>query len=147
MDSENGAVAVLNIINLVVSIISLVAVWKVFKKAGRPGWGAIVPFYNLYLLLKIAGKPGWWLILFLIPFVNIYAAFSMCIGIAKAFNRSTMFGIFMLGFLQFIGFMILGFGKSTYVGDQPLAKPDGTVTEDKGPQAPLISPGEPLIKA
>lgn len=147
MDSESSIAAVLNLINVVISIITVVALWKVFSKAGRPGWGAIIPFYNLYLLLKIAGKPGWWLILFIIPFVNIYAAFSMSIGVAKAFNRSTSFGIFMLGLLQFIGYPILGFGKSTYTGDQPLAKPDGTITEDKGPQPPLISQGEPLNKA
>ena len=147
MDSESGASAVLNIINVVVSIISIVALWKVFSKAGKPGWGAIIPFYNLYLLLKIAGKPGWWLILFLIPFVNIYAAFSMSIGVAKAFNRSTMFGIFMLGLLSFIGYLMLAFGKSTYAGGQVMAKPDGTITEDKGPEAPLISQGEPLKTA
>ena len=49
----------------------IVALWKVFTKAGQPGWGILIPFLNIYFMCKIAGRPGWWLILMLIPFVNI----------------------------------------------------------------------------
>jgi TonB family protein len=41
--------------------------WNVFVKAGWPGWAALIPFYNAYVLLKIGGKSGWWLPLFFIP--------------------------------------------------------------------------------
>jgi len=56
---------------LIVGIFMIVVMWKLFVKAGQPGWAAIIPFYNTYTLIKIAGKPGWWLLLYFIPFVNI----------------------------------------------------------------------------
>ena len=116
--------------------------WKVFRKAGKAGWASLIPFYNLYILLKIAGKPGWWLMLFFIPFVNIYVYFSLSIGLAKAFNRSTLFGIFVIGFLQLIGYLILGFGKSSYTpGTIVGSKTNGTEEqEDISAKPPLISP-------
>ena len=89
--------------------------WKTFEKAGKPGWGAIIPIYNTYLLLKIAGKPGWWLLLFLIPIVNFIILIVVCIDAAKAFNKGTGFGL-GLAFLGFIFFPILGFGDAEYVG-------------------------------
>ena len=51
-------------------ILMVASMWKVFSKAGQPGWASIIPFYNLYIMLKIAGKPGWWLILMFVPLVN-----------------------------------------------------------------------------
>ena len=56
---------------MAVMVVVIVGFWKVFEKAGQPGWAAIVPLYNAYILLKIAGRPGWWLLLFMIPFVNL----------------------------------------------------------------------------
>ena len=56
---------------LAIAIFYVVAGWKVFAKAGEPGWGVFVPIYNLYLVCKISGRPEWWLILFFIPLVNI----------------------------------------------------------------------------
>ncbi|MFA6319245.1 MAG: DUF5684 domain-containing protein, partial [Elusimicrobiota bacterium] len=56
---------------LVVAILVIVGMWKTFAKAGRPGWAAIVPVYNVIVLLGIAGKPWWWIFLFLVPLVNI----------------------------------------------------------------------------
>jgi hypothetical protein len=53
------------LVSLTLALFVIVAMWKVFTKAGQPGWGAIIPIYNVYLLCKIAGKPGWWVILFL----------------------------------------------------------------------------------
>lgn len=140
MDSEQSVVIITNSISIILALVYLVAIWKVLVKAGKPGWGAIVPIYNSYLFLKIAGKPGWWLILYFIPFVNIYAAFSTVIGIAKAFNRSTLFGIVMLGLFGPIGFMILAFGKSTYVGIQSGSSPANPSQTSNTPNPPLISP-------
>lgn len=144
MESENSAGLIL--VQLTLWILYAVAIWKVFVKAGKPGWASLVPFYSLYILLKVAGKPGWWLLLFFIPFVNIYAYISMSIAVAKVFNRSTMFGIFVLGFLQFIGYMILGFGGSTYTpGTLPGSKAADTPTNTTGPE-PLITPEGQTIK-
>jgi hypothetical protein len=64
-------------------ILLIAAMWKVFSKAGQPGWAAIIPIYNIYVLCKVAGRPGWWLLLMLIPFVNFVIAIILCIDIAK----------------------------------------------------------------
>ncbi len=45
--------------------------WRIYKKAGQPGWAAVIPFYNIVIWLRIISKPGWWLILLFIPVVNI----------------------------------------------------------------------------
>lgn len=91
----------------------LAAFWKVFTKAGHPGWAAIVPIYNAYIMLKIAGRPGWWLLLLFIPLVNIVIAIMVAIDIAKAFGKGTGFGL-GLAFLGIIFYPILGFGSATY---------------------------------
>jgi len=112
-----GAVAAMgtgmSIVILVVSLLLIVSMWKVFTKAGEPGWAAIIPIYNLIVLLKIAGKPAWWFILFLIPLVNFIVAIIVCIALARNFGKGTGFGL-GLAFLGFIFFPILGFGDARY---------------------------------
>ncbi len=102
-------------LGLVIGLIMIIAMWKVFSKAGQPGWAAIIPIYNIYVLCKIAGRPGWWLLLMLIPFVNFIIAIIVCIDIAKNFGKGAGFGI-GLALLGFIFFPILGFGSATYQG-------------------------------
>jgi hypothetical protein len=101
---------------LALAVVFLIGVWKVFEKAGQPGWAALIPIYNAYILLKIAGRPGWWLLLFLIPLVNLVIAFVVAIDIAKAFGQSTVFGVVLLFLLGGIGYLVLGFGDYRYVG-------------------------------
>lgn len=100
---------------LLISVCMLVAMWKVFTKAGQPGWGCLIPIYNVYLMLKIAGKPGWWLILFFIPVINIVVQIVMTIDIAKNFGRGGWFAAGLI-FLPIIFFPILAFGESVYIG-------------------------------
>lgn len=95
-------------------IILLISLWRVFEKAGRPGWNAIIPIYNIYVLLEIVKRPGWWLIWYFIPIVNIVIHFIVALQIAKAFKRSEAFAIFFLFLFPVIGFIILGFGSSKY---------------------------------
>jgi hypothetical protein len=85
------------------------------REGGGPGWAAIIPIYNLWILIKIAGKPGWWILLFLIPLVNLFALFSISIAVAVNFGKSTGFGI-GLALLGFIFYPILGFGDARYRG-------------------------------
>lgn len=101
---------------LVVSVVILIAGWKVFTKAKKPGWAIFIPLYNIYTLLKIVGRPGWWLIWYFIPFANIVVHIIVSLDFAKSFKRSGAFGIFFLFFFPIIGYLILGFGKSKYVG-------------------------------
>lgn len=101
------------LIAIAIGLFVIVSLWKVFVKAGQPGWGIFIPIYNVYLLLKIAGRPGWWLILYLIPFVNIVIGIIVNIDIAKNFGKDTAFGL-GLAFLGFIFYPILAFGSATY---------------------------------
>jgi hypothetical protein len=103
------------IIGLLVALLMIVAMWKVFAKAGQPGWASIIPIYNLYIWCKIVGRPAWWIILMLIPFVNIIVGIVLCIDMAKSFGKGVGFGI-GLAFLGIIFLPILGFGSAKYQG-------------------------------
>ncbi len=100
-------------IGLAFAVLIIAGWWTIFTKAGRPGWGAIIPFYNVYLTCKVGGKPGWWWILFLIPIVNIVMAFVVLIAVAKAFGKGAGFGVGMV-LLPVIFVPVLGFGSATY---------------------------------
>ena len=103
------------VIELAIFVAIIASIWKVFVKAGQPGWAAIVPIYNIYVLTQIAGRPAWWIVLFFIPIVSIIAAVILFIDVAKAFGKGAGFGI-GLALLGFIFFPILGFGDATYQG-------------------------------
>lgn len=96
----------------------IAGLWKVFEKAGQPGWAAIVPIYNLFILCKIAGKPAWWVLLCLVPLVNIVVFAVLCISVAKNFGKGMGFGLGMW-LLGMIFYPILGFGSAQYRGPQP----------------------------
>ncbi len=105
------------IIGVVVAILMVVCWWKIFKKAGQPGWAILIPFYNIYVMLKIAGKPGWWLVLLLIPLVNFIIMILMVVGLAQNFGKGTGF-ILGLIFLSVIFIPILAFGDARFVGER-----------------------------
>ena len=120
--SDGGGGAIAGIFGLLFTLIWLglvlvviAGIWKTFTKAGEPGWAAIVPIYNLIVMLKIAGKPLWWVVLMLIPFVNFIVAIMVCISLAENFGKSSGFGI-GLALLGFIFFPMLGFGDAVYQG-------------------------------
>jgi hypothetical protein len=106
---------VILIVWLVIVILLIASMWKVFSKAGLPGWGVLIPIYNLYLMCKLAGKPGWWLILMFIPLVNFIIGIMLAIGIAQNFGKGAGFGIGLI-LLPFIFYPILGFGSAQYQG-------------------------------
>jgi hypothetical protein len=103
------------IIFLGITLVIIAGMWKVFAKAGKPGWACLVPFYNIYVMLQIAGKPGWWLILFLIPLLNLIIIILVSIAIAERFGKGAGFGL-GLAFLGFIFYPVLGFGDARYEG-------------------------------
>ena len=96
----------------------IAGIWKVFEKAGEPGWAALVPIYNLIVLLRIAGKPWWWIFLILIPFAGIVFAVLAIVSLARSFGKGTGFAVGLL-LLGFIFYPMLGFGPDRYLG------PDG----------------------
>ena len=108
-----AAATVFMVVYLAVILLIVASMWKVFTKAGEPGWAAIVPIYNLVVLLKISGKPVWWILLMLIPFVNIIVLALVTISLAKNFGKGAGFGLGLL-FLAPIFYPILGFGDARY---------------------------------
>ena len=111
----NGSAMVVMVIYLAVLVLVIAGIWKVFVKAGKPGWAAIVPIYNLWVLAEIAGKEGWFGLLCLIPLVGFIFAIIIMIGVAQAFGKGVGYGL-GLAFLGFIFFPMLGFGSDQYVG-------------------------------
>lgn len=108
-------VTVIQIISLVVSIFSIVCMWKIFVKAGKPGWGAIIPFYNTYLLFDIAWGNGWLFLLCLVPVVNFVVLIILLVKLAQAFGKGIGFAVGLF-FLTIIFLAILAFDSSTYQG-------------------------------
>ena len=101
---------------LVVQLAALVAgMAKVFAKANEPAWGAIVPIYNIYLLIKIGGNPWWYLLLSLIPLVNVLMLAKVSIDVAKSFGKGVGYGL-GLWLLWPVFYPLLGFGDATYRG-------------------------------
>jgi uncharacterized membrane protein YhaH (DUF805 family) len=94
--------------------------WKVFTKAGQPGWACIVPIYNLYVLTQVAGKEWWWVLLCFIPLVNVIAFIMISLGVAKNFGKGADFavGLFLLAI---VFYPILGFGSAVYNPGAPAA--------------------------
>jgi hypothetical protein len=101
-----------------VVVLMVAAMWKVFVKAGKPGWAAIVPIYNIIVLLEIAGKPAWWVILFIVPVVNFIIAIMLSISLAKKFGHGVGYGL-GLAFLGVVFYPMLGFGDSQYDPNAP----------------------------
>lgn len=102
------------VVGMVFLVLILISYWKIFTKAGKPGWAAIIPFYNLYTLIKVVQRPGWWLILFFIPLVNFVISIIIALDLAKVFGKSAVFGIFLNWLLQPVGPIILAFGSAKY---------------------------------
>src|SRR2546429_4078894 len=102
------------------TILIIAAWWKIFSKAGQPGWAAIIPIYNLIVLCKIVGRPAWWVLLLLICFPIFFIILS--IDLAKSFGKGVGFAIGLI-LLSVIFFPILGFGSATYQGPSAAPKP------------------------
>lgn len=100
-------------------VFEVASMWKVFTKAGRPGWAALIPIYNAIVLIQIAGKPVWWFLLYLIPIVNIVVACIVMHNISKNFGHGIGFTLGLI-FLGGIFIPILAWGDSEY--QQPMSQ-------------------------
>jgi hypothetical protein len=105
--------AVVGVFYVAILVLIIAAMWKIFTKAGQPGWACIVPIYNILVLLKITGKPAWWIILFLVPIANVIISIIVAIALAEKFGKGAGYGI-GLAFLPMVFYPMLGFGSATY---------------------------------
>lgn len=99
-----------------VAVIYIAAVWRIYQKAGKPGWASIIPIYNMLVLLEIIGKPWWWLLLILfVPVVNFVLLIWTINLLSKSFGQGVGFTLGLI-FLGFIFYPMLGFGNFEYKG-------------------------------
>ena len=115
-----GIMGAMGLVWLALLVLMIAALWRIFVKAGEPGWAAIIPVYNLVVMLKIVGRPVWWIVLFLIPFVNLVMGFIVAFDLAKVFGKGAGFALGMI-FLFPIFYPILGFGSAKYQGAPAVA--------------------------
>ncbi len=120
MDSDYGAlgagIGILGwLLYMAVIVFYIFCMWKIYVKAGKPGWAAIIPIYNILVQLEIVGRPWWYLLLLFVPVVNIVIGIMLLFDLAKVFGKGTGFGFGLL-FLSFVFIPLLAFGDATYQG-------------------------------
>lgn len=91
-----------------------------FQKAGRPGWKAVIPIYNLYIMLKIGDQGWWWLALLVVPLVQLYAIYRIHVGVARAFGKGILWGLA----LAFGGVLFSRYSASRAINTTSLSDPD-----------------------
>jgi len=97
-------------------LLVLISMWRVYERAGEPGWAILIPIYNTYVLTRIGRVSGWWVLAMFVPLLNVVALFVISIGVAERFNRGAGFGI-GLTILPFIFYPMLAWGDG-----QPVAR-------------------------
>lgn len=102
------------LISLATVVLLIVAAWKVFAKAGEPGWAAVVPFYNTYVEFRIAGFNPWLFLLLLVPVVGAVLALVVSYKVGETFGKGPLFNILWMVVFPVVGWLILGFGDAQY---------------------------------
>lgn len=98
---------------LAATIVSIISMWRLFTKAGKPGWAALIPIYNKVVMMQIAGRPEWWVVLTMfVPFFGSWVAVIALIDFVRSYQRS---GLWVLGivFAPIIALPLLAFSKKT----------------------------------
>ena len=124
LDTNPAMAWMIIIIALALVVVMIASMWKVFTKAGKPGWAAIVPIYNVIVLVQVGQKPGWWAAILLLagiipiagPLVALVFQILLGMAIAEKFGKSQAFGIVALGLFGFVGYPILAFSDAKYDG-------------------------------
>ncbi|HPD33665.1 MAG TPA: DUF5684 domain-containing protein [Bacteroidota bacterium] len=112
--STLGIIAYILILAIVIVLI-IIPLWKIYIKAGKPGWASIIPIYNIIVYLEIIGKPWWWILLLIfVPVADIIFAILMTNEMSKCFGKDAGFTVGLI-FLPFIFYPILGYGKAQYI--------------------------------
>lgn len=107
---------------LAIVVLMIASLWKIYTKAGKPGWACLVPIYNIIVLLEIVGKPWWWILLMMIPIANFVILIMMYHQLSLSFGKGAGFTVGII-FLSYIFLPILAFGDAKYVGPGGVAAP------------------------
>ena len=113
------AIALLFVVLLYLALIVLLVAsyWKIFTKAGKPGWASLIPIYSAIVMMEIIKKPLWWLLMLLIPLVNIYFIIVMVNELSKSFGKTQGFTAGLI-LLPVVFYPMLAFGDATYIYDK-----------------------------
>ena len=140
-----GAYGLVALLYLAVIVLVVASLWKLFVKAGKPGWAAIVPVYNFVVLLQIIGRPVWWLlIMYFVPIFGWWLSIVVMIDFAKSYGKSTGFGVFLV-FLPFIALPILAFGRNNYVGPVAEGLENFMPAQDRAPTTTMPDPAPAVV--
>lgn len=114
-DGNSFAYLIFAVIWLAVVVLFLAANWKIFTKAGQPGWASLIPFYNLFVMMRIVGLPAWFLLLYFVPIANLFVSIYVVYRLATAFGKGVGYTVGLI-FLSPIFFPLLAFGDAEYQG-------------------------------
>jgi len=111
------------VVILLISVFFIICQWKIFTKAGQPGWAVLIPFYNIYVYTKVIKRPSWWMVLYFLPIIPFIGSIAFLviaildqIRLAKVFGKDTGFAVGLI--LLPIAFIpILAFGSAQYQND------------------------------
>ena len=137
-----GVVLIFSLVAMIASVLMIIGLWKVFTKAGKPGWASLVPIYNMVVMMQIVGRPEWQVVLMFLPFAHIYISIVLPLDLAKSFGKTTGFGVLMIFFPAIMN-PILAFGSSRYVGPVMRQQPVYGQPPQPGYYAPQPAYGQP----
>lgn len=123
------SLAVIWVIALLLMALMIVVMWILFKKAGKPGWAAVVPFYDQYTLYEITWGNGWRFLMLLIPIYNIILMILTYIRLAKAFGKDEGYAVGLI-FLPHVFVPMLAFGSAAYHGVPGVASAPAAASQE-----------------
>lgn len=116
---------IFSLLSMAIFVVIIAGMWKLFEKAGKPGWASLIPIYNIIVMMEITGKPTWQIVLFLVPLANLYVAITLSVSFCRSYGKFGIGNYLFYMFLSFIAVPMWGFSADTrYLG--PSEGPNST---------------------